>query len=217
MRFVFVLMAVAVSSGTAFAQTAPSPAAPSKGYASVDLQSAFGNVTSQSYGAEGGATIRPNLMVFGEFGQTRNVAPLQLSNAAQTFAGGLSAVASNVGYTVKAPVTFGVGGVKLQFPLQGSKAMPYVLAGAGIASVNYDTTFSVGGIDVTTNLAQFGAILGTDVSGSFTKPMFVFGGGFAIPVWQQVVVDLQFRFGRIMAEDEGINVSRLGLGFGYRF
>lgn len=217
MRFVFVVMIVALFGSRAFAQTAPAPATPENGYISVDLQSAFGNVTSQSYGVEGGVTIRPNLMIFGEFGQTRNVAPVELSTAAQRFAGGLSQVASNVGFTVKAPVTFGVGGVKLQFPLQGSRAMPYVLAGAGLANVTYDTTFTVGGTDVTTNLAQFGAVLGTDISGSFTKPMFVFGGGFAIPVWQQVVVDLQFRFGRIMAEDQGINVTRLGLGLGYRF
>jgi opacity protein-like surface antigen len=107
--------------------------------------------------------------------------------------------------------------VRYQFPLPASKAIPYVLAGFGVASVTYDSTFTVGGTDVTTNLAQFGAILGTDVSGSFTKPMLVFGGGFAVPVWQQVVVDLQFRFGRIMAEDQAINVTRAGLGLAYRF
>jgi hypothetical protein len=36
-------------------------------------------------------------------------------------------------------------------------------------------------------------------------------------VWQRLVLDLHFRFGRIFAEDHGINVSRAGIGFGFRF
>jgi hypothetical protein len=31
------------------------------------------------------------------------------------------------------------------------------------------------------------------------------------------VLDLQFRYGRIMADDSGINVSRAGIGVGERF
>ena len=37
------------------------------------------------------------------------------------------------------------------------------------------------------------------------------------PAWQRLVVDVQFRFGRILAEDGGINVSRAGIGLGVRF
>ena len=46
----------------------------SVGYVEAVAQSAFGNVTSQSYGAEAGVTIFPNLQIFVEAGQTRNVA-----------------------------------------------------------------------------------------------------------------------------------------------
>ncbi len=214
--FAVLVLGTLVSSSVASAQSAPKPA-PMKGYVEAVAQSAFGNVTSQSYGAEIGVNIRPNLQIYVEGGQTRNAATAQLSAAAQTVAGGLSQIASNVGFSVKSPVTFGVVGVKFLIPVEGSKVMPYVLAGGGAASVKQNSVFTVGGTDVTSNLAQFGTVLGTDVSGSFTKPMFSVGGGVAYPIWQQLVLDFQVRFGRILAEDQGINITRAGLGIGVRF
>ena len=66
--------------------------------------------------------------------------------------------------------------------------------------------------------AQYGNItLGSDLSGSFTKPMFVVGGGVGWSVRQQVVVDFQYRYGHIFADDGGINVNRAGIGIGVRF
>ena len=49
-------------------------------------------MTSQSYGAEVGVTVRPDLQVFGSFGQVRNVTTTELSAAAQTIAGALAQV-----------------------------------------------------------------------------------------------------------------------------
>ena len=87
-----------------------------------------------------------------------------------------------------------------------------------MASVKQDVTFTVGGSDVTSTLAsQYGVQLGSDLSGTFTKPMVVAGAGAMWPAWQHLVVDIQFRFGRIFAEDGGINVSRAGIGIGVRF
>ena len=48
--------------------------APSKGYVEVVAQSAFGNVTSQSFGGELGITVVPGVQVFVEAGQVNNVA-----------------------------------------------------------------------------------------------------------------------------------------------
>jgi len=214
--FAVLVLGALVSSGVASAQSVSKPES-MKGSIEAVAQSAFSNVTSQSYGAEIGVNIRSNLQIYVEAGQTRNAATAELSAAAQTVAGGLSQVASNVGFSVKAPVTFGVAGLKYLIPVEGSKVMPYVLAGGGVASVKQNTVFTVGGTDVTSNLAQFGTVLGTDTSGSFTKPMFSVGGGVAYPVWQQLVVDFQIRFGRIFAEDQGINITRAGLGIGVRF
>jgi len=36
-------------------------------------------------------------------------------------------------------------------------------------------------------------------------------------VWQRLIADLQYRFGRIFEETTPINVNRVGLGIGVRF
>ena len=212
----FVIGTLALS-GVARAQTPASAPDADRGYVEAVIQSAFGNVTSQSYGAEGGVTVRPNIQVFVEAGMVRDVATSSIGTAAQVIAGFLSQTQANVAFRVKEPVTFGVAGLKIIVPMEG-RLRPYVLAGAGVASVTQDVAFTVGGSDVTSVLAtQYGVQLGTDLSGSFTKPMIVAGAGAMWPAWQRLVVDLQFRFGRILAEDGGINVSRAGIGIGVRF
>jgi opacity protein-like surface antigen len=90
------------------------------------------------------------------------------------------------------------------------------MAGVGVAKVKQDVAFTIGGTDVTSNLQQFGTVLGTDLSGDFTKPMLTLGGGVAYPI-RRLVLDFQYRFGRIFAEDAGINVNRAGIGIGVRF
>jgi opacity protein-like surface antigen len=216
--FAFLFLGTLALGGVAQAQTGTA-AGPTKdaGYVEVVAQSAFGNVTSQSYSVEVGVTIRPNLQVFVEGGQTRNVAPAQLGIDAQTIAGALSQTQANVGFSTKEPAVFAAGGVKYIMPVAGSKARPYVLGGFGMAKVKRDVAFTVGGSDVTSTLSQYGIVLGTDLSGDFTKPMFVAGGGVTWPVWQRLVVDLQFRFGKIFAEEGGINVARAGIGIGVLF
>src|SRR5262245_43786032 len=194
-----------------------STADPGKGYAEVVAQSAFGNVTSQNYGAEFGFTVTPTVQVFFEVGHTLNVATDQISSAAQTIASALSQTQSNVGYSVKQPLTFGVGGVRYLVPISGSKLLPYFMGGFGVAKASNDATFSVGGTDVTSNLSQYGIVLGSDLSGGFTKPMVTLGGGVSYPVWESFLLDFQFRYGHVFAEGESINSARAGVGVGFRF
>ena len=187
------------------------------GYVEAVVQSAFGNVTSQSYGAELGVNVTPSLQVFAEGGMVRDVSTSSIGAAAQTIAGFLSQTQANVGFRVKEPVTFVVAGLKILLPMSGP-VRPYVLGGGGVANVSQDVSFLVGGTDVTSNLpTQYGVQLGSDLSGSFTKPMIVAGAGVVWPAWQRLIVDVQYRFGRILAEDGGINVSRAGIGLGVRF
>ena len=91
------------------------------------------------------------------------------------------------------------------------------MAGGGMAQVKKDVSFSINGSDVTSTLPQLGVVLGTDLSGSETKPMLTLGGGAVWPVWQRLIVDFQFRYGRVFTEDEGLNLSRAGVGIGVRF
>jgi opacity protein-like surface antigen len=205
-----------VGAGAADAQGV-STADPGKGYAEVVAQSAFGNVTSQNYGAEFGFTVTPSVQVFFEVGHTLNVATDQISSAAQTMASALSQTQSNVGYSVKQPLTFGVGGVRYLVPISSSKLLPYFLGGFGVAKASNDATFTVGGTDVTGNLSQYGIVLGSDLSGGFTKPMVTFGGGVSYPVWESLILDFQFRYGHVFAEGESINSTRAGIGVGFRF
>jgi len=208
----FLVGALACSS-VAQAQTTE----PSKGYAEVVAQSAFGNVTSQSYGGEIGVTIMPGLQVFIEGGQTRDVSTAALGAAAQQIAGYISQVQTGVTFKTKEPATFGVAGLRYLLPVQTTSVEPYVMIGGGVARVKQEATFAVNGTDVTSSVAQYGVVLGSDLSGSFTKPVLAVGAGVAWPVWSRMVVDFQFRYGRIFAQDGAINVARAGLGLGVRF
>jgi opacity protein-like surface antigen len=203
------------SIGVAQAQIAPPP---DKGYAEVVAQSAFGNVTSQSFGGEFGFTVLTQMQVFVEAGNVSNVAGTDISTSAQKIAGAISQVQTNVGYTVKQPVAFGVAGIKFLVPATGS-LKPYIMLGGGAARVSQKATFTVAGTDVTGSLSQpqYGSItLGTDLTGSYTKAMLSIGGGVMWSVWKQMVIDVQYRYGRVFSDD-GININRAGIGLGVRF
>jgi opacity protein-like surface antigen len=217
----FLLALLAASAGSAHAQgAAPAPpAAPSKGYVEVFAQSAFGNVTSQAYGGEVGYTVRKNLQVFVEFGQVRDAAPAEFGAAAQLIAISLAETQGDAAFTAKEPATFGVGGVKYLIPMSNSRIEPYVMGGAGIAKVSKNVTFVVNGVDVTNQLTNL-VVIGSDLSGDFTKPIVMFGGGVAWPFWRQAVVDFQYRFSHIVAEGDSVpalNFSRAGIALGIRF
>jgi len=190
--------------------------APSNGYIEGVAQSTFGNVTSQSYGVEGGFSIASRLQIFGEVAHANDTATASLATSAQVIAGALSQTQSNVGYNAEQPTTFGLGGIRFLFPAS-AKIEPYVRVGAGVASVQKNVTYTVNGTDVTSNLAQYAIVLGTDLSGTETKMMLDFGGGVSWAVWQKLVVDLQYRYGHVFTGDEGINISRAGIGIGIRF
>jgi opacity protein-like surface antigen len=222
-RLTFVLAGtLTILAGRLQAQTpvvasAGSPGPSGRGYIEGVAQSAFGNQTSQSYGAELGFTWRPNLQIFGEGGFVRNAAPASQAAAAQLIATALSSTQpSSVTFTAKEPVEFVIAGVKYLIPVE-SRVVPYVMGGAGAARVTQDVHFIIGGSDVTSNLVQFGAVLGSDLAGSVTKPMIGFGAGVQVPVWQRVILDLQYRYGRVVDGDASINVSRAGIGIGLSF
>jgi opacity protein-like surface antigen len=212
--FLAVVAAALTLSGVASAQS-NSPAT-IKGYVEGVGQSAFGNVTSQSFGAELGVTVMAPFQVFVDAGKVMDAATSDLGPNAQLIASYLSQTQTGVAYKVREPITFGVAGVR--YPLSPTHGVePYVLAGAGLAKVAKNINFTIGGADATSNLAPYGVVLGTDLSGSQTKAMISLGAGAVWPVWERVVVDFQYRYGRVFVPDQGINVNRVGLGLGIRF
>ncbi len=211
-RTLMIAIAVAAFAASAQAQANAGAAPPDKGYAELVAQSAFGNVTSQSFGGEVGFAIRPDMLVFVDAGYVRDAAPASLGARAQTIAAGISAAAGGADFRVRQPVAFGVAGLKYVFRVAGTKAEPYVLGGGGLASVKRDVTFSTAAGDIT----QF-VTLGTDLSGSETKGMISLGGGVGLPLGRLVILDLQYRYGRVFTSDGGLNVNRAGVGIGVRF
>ena len=202
---------ILVATTTASAQTV----ATDRGYVEAVAQSAFGNVTSQSFGGEVGITVTATLQVFGSFGRIRDVATTEIGTSAQTIALALAQLQPGaVSYSVKEPVTFFVGGVRYRIPTT-TMLKPYVLGGLGVASVTKDVKFQIGGSDATSSLSQF-VTLGSDVGGDESKVMFALGGGIVWPAWRQLIVDLQYQFGRI-STDTPITVNRAGIGVGVRF
>jgi opacity protein-like surface antigen len=196
-------------SSSAYSQSAAP--APSKGYVEGIAQSAFGNVTSQSYGGEFGISVTSGLQVFVEGGLVRNAAPSDLAANAAAIANAIQAQ-----FTAKEPITFGLAGVRV---LLGSSSgvQPYLLGGAGIAHLKKDVAFTVNGSDVTNSIQQYGVVLGSDLSGSLNKTMITVGGGVVWPAWKRLVLDFQYRYGRVLSSDEKINVNRAGVGIGIRF
>ena len=212
------LLVMVVTTGLALAGVAQaqSTTAQSMGYVEGVAQSAFGNVTSQSFGAEAGVKVWRGLHVFVDAGDVRDAAPSVLGVNAQTIASFLTQSLTGVAFQVHQPVAFGVAGLKYVIPVAG-RVEPYVLGGVGIARVTKDVTFSVAGTDVTTTLAQYGVVLGSDLSGRETKAMFSVGGGVMWPAWRRLVADVQYRFGRVSTSGQSLNVNRAGIGIGVRF
>jgi opacity protein-like surface antigen len=211
---ILVLGTLALSTGANAQSPAPAPApAPSKGYVEGVAQSSFGTVTSQSYGGEFGVTIIPGLQAFVDVGRVQNAAPSGLGVSASAIADAIQTQ-----FTAKEPITFGVGGVRFLVGSAGA-AQPYLLVGGGVARVKKDVIFTVGGTNVTATLQQppYNTVLGSDLSGSTNSAMLALGGGVAWSVWQHLVIDLQYRYGRVFASDQGINVNRAGAGIGVRF
>jgi len=219
MRASRVRCAAALAAGWLFAASpaiAQTPAAASdRGYVQAVAESAFGNVTSQSFGAEVGVTVRPDLQVFGSFGHVGDVATAEISAAAAAIAGALSQLQpATVSYSVKEPVTFFTGGVRYRFTTT-TKLNPYLAGGIGIGSVKKDVKFQLGGTDATSTLPQY-VTLGSDISGDESKVMFTVGGGAVYPVWRQLILDVHYLYNRI-STDTAISVSRAGIGLGVSF
>ena len=201
----------------ASAQAGAAASEPMKGYAEAVAQSAFGNVTSQAYGGEFGVRVWRTYQLFVEGGEVRNASSAAVSSAAQVIAAALGQLQpAAVDYSVKEPVSFFAAGVRVPVQMPDAKIIPYVLGGFGAARIKKNVTFTFGGEDASASLAQY-VTLGEDLTGSKTVPMLTLGAGAMWPVWHQVVVDFQFRFGRLLDSDEGRNIGRAGIGLGVKF
>ncbi len=199
--------------GTARAQTPP-PA--EHGYAEFAFGAGFGNVTSGVFGGEIGARVTQMFDVFVEGGRIRDTAMSDLISSAQIVNSYLSRFGTAT-YAAKQPTTYFDAGVRATFAVN-EYMKPYVAVGIGGAKVEKKVSFSVNGSDVTGSLLPaFGVQLGSDLTGSETKAMFMFGVGARIPIMGRLIGDVSYRYGRIFLQDEGMNTNRLQFGVGAKF
>ncbi len=214
------LLAVATTlamSGIATAQSAPPASDAAIGYAEVVAHSAFGNVTSQSYGGEVGYKVWKTAQLFVEGGAVGDVASSATSGGAQAIAGALTQLQPEaVSYSVKQPVAFVAAGLRHPFAVHARVLRPYVAGAFGAARVKNDVHFRLGGVDSPDKLAQY-VTLGSDLSGTTTSALMNLGGGVEWLAWHRLVLDFQYRYGRIFHDGGGINVHRAGLGVGVTF
>jgi opacity protein-like surface antigen len=211
-----------------FAQERGAP--DSKGYITGlgGFATSVGNTTGDML-LEGGVRIAPHVKVFGNVGRFSNLqADLQ-----PTLDSATAALSANQGLAVigggNLPAWYGVGGVRVEVPT-GSRVLPYVFSGFGVARLNPSAqfTFSSGtmpdgsavavGTDVTTAIASAGDFTAPPAS---TASMFTLGGGVQVPVARHWVVDTGYRYARIAADStlsaSPLNANGMTFGFGYRF
>jgi opacity protein-like surface antigen len=214
-RTAFIAVAVCLLASSAFAQATDQPRRSStmtRGYIEGIGGLTFGTESDGMFAAEVGIDLSPSVEVYGSIGRMQNIAPSYINEQLDVVDDLLTAITGQVwDFNVKAPSLFGVGGLKMRFPTEGS-VRPYVLGGAGFGSIDVNITeIDLG--DVTETLLADGYLLRDDIEA--TKFMFEVGGGIEIPIGA-MHFDVGYRFGKFVGMEDA-NVSRAYGGLGYRF
>ncbi len=203
---------------SAEAQTPPPMAGSDpKMYAEFNFGPTLGHKSDKFFGGEFGFRIVDGLYVIVEASHMGNVGTTALDNNATVIANFLGGTASTA-FKEK----HGAVGLRYNINLDVSPMVhPYVLAAVGVAHVETQVEFNVGGTAV--DPASKGVQLGGDLSGTQNKTIFVVGFGVNVPFMERFFADLGYRYGQILAKtdtvetDTGIPTQRVVLGVGVRF
>lgn len=199
------------------AQTpAAAPAADQKFYGEFNFGPTLGHKSDKFFGGEIGVRVMDGLDVIVEASHMGNVGTTELDNNATVianFLGGTAATALKVNH----------GAVGLRYTPATPQLLvhPYILAAVGLAQVQTQVEFSVGGSPV--DPASKGVQLGGDLTGTVNKTIVVIGFGVNVPFMDRFFADLGYRYGRIMAKadlvdtDKAIPTQRIVLGVGVKF
>lgn len=167
-------------------------------------------------GLELGYHVSDRLDVGGEFTWLQDTVTRRRIDTAKTIAAFLQQSQGSVATSeLDAPAVFGGGGIRW-FATGERSLRPYVIAEIGVARVTSRPTFTLNGNDVTTLLPQYGITLGSDLTGSTSKPAFT--GGFGVRtsrgVWR---INADLRVTSIRTDGQASNVLRVNLGVGRYF
>jgi opacity protein-like surface antigen len=188
-------------------------------YGGLVTGSASAEKTGGVIGAEAGARVWRYLDVSLEVGSLSNVVSQGQLDRAQPLTAFLTqtqGLAADV--AVKRPALY--GGINARWVLEDIKlvgwARPYVELGIGGARVKRESTFTLGGADITSSLEQqYGVKLGADFIGTERRATVSGGGGVLVPI-RMFYVDAGYRLMTIRTTD-AVNVHRFNIGVGARF
>ena len=198
---------------SAQAQTTPA-GSDSKMSAEINFGPTLGHKSDAFVGGEFDFGLTPGLDLVVEASHMGNVGTTDLDNRAAIIANALGGTAATA-FKVNA---FAVG-VRYRIPV-AAKVTPYVLGAVGVANVKTEVAFTVNGTAI---VPGANVQLGTDLSGSLNKTIFVLGFGVNVPFKTRYFADLGYRYGQLFAKtdnfetDTSIPTQRLILGVGLRF
>lgn len=186
------------------------------GYAQLDIAATLGHKSDTAIGGEAGWHINPDLAVFVEGGHIGNAASADIE-------AGANLIANNVGATANAisKVNYFDVGVRYSFVMNNPKVHPYAAIGVGAAQVKNETTFVVNGTAFAPD--ALGIQVGTDLSGSETKPFIMIGAGASVDFATRYLLDVSYRFGAVTGATSAVNgtatlkTSRVQIGLGIKF
>jgi len=207
---------VVISAGAARAQTpAASSIPPHKLALEVTAAATLGHTSDKSFGGEADYSFRPRLDFFVEGAHIGNAATSDLESRAREIGDAVGASTSAV-----ERVNFLDFGAR--YRVGTFKFNPYVALGVGFAQVKTSTTFSQNGQTVSPE--SLGIQLGSDLSGTHTRPFVMAAVGGTAPFAKRYFVDFGYRYGHAFKETEdsdlvlaGVNTNSLQVGVGSYF
>jgi len=201
--------------GASIAQAQVLPADDSKFNVEFNFGPTLGHKSDKFIGGDFGWRLTKDLDIYVEATHMGNVGTSDLDDRAAAIADFLGATASTA-YVVNA-VDFGVKYNFIVTPM----IHPYVLAGIGVAHVSTEVEFAVNGTVIDPGAS---VQLGSDLSDSTNRGIFVVGFGVKVPFKQRFFGDIGYRFGQIFSKSTAdgvllpsIPTQRVVLGVGMRF
>jgi opacity protein-like surface antigen len=190
--------------------------------------SAVGHTTGDVQ-VEGGVRVMRHVKVFADVGRFSNLR----SELQPTLDSTTTALSASQGLALTGggsiPAWYGLGGVRVDVPT-GTRFLPFVLGGVGVAHLNPtpqflftggtlpDGSIPVSGTDVTSTIVS---------SGLFTTPpssnalMLTFGGGVQVPVAPHWAVEAGYRYSHFAADStlsaSALSANGMTFGIGYHF
>lgn len=184
-----------------------------------------GSATSAELDGEVGVKVAPNVLLFGNVGNVRDIHWSTLETSVSNTVSALSAI-NGLTTTPQArvPTWYSLGGARIQFPNQ-SVITPYVFGGIGFARMNPSVRFLYqSGTTISGNAANVGDDLTADIvsNGLFTAPtpttslMLRTGGGVQVPISKHLLGNVGYSISRISA-DTPIHAQDFSFGLGIKF